>query len=138
MAVIQTLSDLPSNTSDHYPLSLTIRLHVEGARETGKQTKSSNLVSKGCKVNWEKIDLTKYQTRVEDVLRTKVYNKAFEEKKAIDNNLDEIITLMKTIALEAAPQKKAFRKKEIPTVRRSDTHLSIAGLHSGSGNLRVN
>jgi hypothetical protein len=107
----QTLSDLPSNTSDHYPVSLTISSQVRVDSGIGKPGTPSSTSTTMHKVNWEKIDLPKYQTRIEDALRAKVYRKAFEGPNALDTGLDQVITLMKTAAQEAAPQKKAVKKK---------------------------
>jgi endonuclease/exonuclease/phosphatase (EEP) superfamily protein YafD len=67
---VKKLESLASNTSDHYPLSLNYSLRIQNnqpttkGREHAKQKQSTSR-----KVNWEKIDLTKYQTRIEDSLR---------------------------------------------------------------------
>jgi hypothetical protein len=58
------------------------------------------------KINWDKADLTKYQTRVGHSLGSKGHEKMYKDDAKIDENLDSIINLLKTAATEAVSKKK--------------------------------
>jgi endonuclease/exonuclease/phosphatase family metal-dependent hydrolase len=98
------------NTSDHYPLILECELTKPIYSFPDNQNNQPNNTTTNGKIpgklNWNKIDITRYQTEIEDVLREKIEEKSLTSTSKIEENVDLLVNLINKAALQAAPRKK--------------------------------
>jgi hypothetical protein len=101
------IQDLVQSTSDHYPVQIQVETKVESDLTTNtleKETRKSN-----DNINWEKIDLSKYQTDLDDTLRENSPNTT-----TIWDIEQEVLNLQTTItnAAQNAINRKAQKPKK--------------------------
>ena len=100
------LDKLEPNTSDHYPISITCNANLE-YRNTS--TKAKNKI----KINWDRIDKSKYQELVEISLANQYVSDNIDNltsKRNVEEKLTKVSEVLKNSALECIPRKKRKKK----------------------------
>jgi hypothetical protein len=114
------LDKLERNTSDHYPISIICNANLE-YRSTSTKTKNK------IKINWDRIDKSKYQELVEVSIANQDVSDNIDNlksKRDVEEKLTKVSEILKNSALECIPEKK--RKKKLGKLQIWNKNISDA------------
>ena len=101
----KTILYLNDSVSDHYPIQIKLNCVLHGDRVEKVKIKPN-----ASKINWRKVDKDGYQNLVESEIYKLSSNKNYESNH-VDENITNLVSIMKGAAEKCAPKKKTFYTK---------------------------
>jgi hypothetical protein len=105
----QIMHSLVNNVSDHYPIgaNTTIMLQHPNTQVAKKPDNPQPQLFQ--KIKWDKIDLTKYHTMLDDKLRDEICT--INTQADLEGKIEEFHELLRSSALAAQPAKRTVKQK---------------------------
>ena len=98
-----TLNNLPSNTSNHHPIFITINSNIKAKTATTKPI--DNTMTR--RIRWDKIDKEEYQSKI----NSKITNCEIHFTNNIEESVNTITNILEQSAVELLPYKGKRRNK---------------------------